>query len=116
VLKHHDFISSRIYVTIDQEIEKRNLIEEVYKDSGRYSVGLYPIGYEMMLNGLGIWRVYRHNAKRKGVSVLGGRVHKMQRFLIAKKNEKISERPYKRIVVNYLNTMIESGWNESLQI
>lgn len=116
VLKHHDFISTRIYVTMDQDTEKRNLPEKVSKEDARYSVGLYPVGYEMMLNGLGVWRVYKHNAKRKGVSVLEEKSHEMERFLISKNFGALSARPYKKIVSAYLDTAIGSQWNEENQI
>jgi len=116
VLKHHDFISSRVYVTMDQDVQKRDISEERYEDIARYSVGLYRIGYEMMLNGLGVCCVYKHNAKRKGVSVLEAKAHEMQRFLIAKNFGVLGARPYKKIVSAYLNTAIGSHWNEELQI
>lgn len=109
VLKHHDFISSSmVYVTTDHNEQKHIPSDEVFGDNARYSVSLYPIGYEMMLNGLGICSVYKHNAKRKGVTVLKGKTNKMQRILIAKN---FSSRPYKKVVTAYLGAR-----NEDLQI
>jgi len=109
VLKHHDFISSSmVYVTTDHNEQKHIASDEVFRDTARYSVSLYPVGYQMMLNGLGICSVYKHNAKRQGVTVLKGKTNKMQRILVAKN---FSSRAYKKVVTGYLGVI-----NENLQI
>lgn len=115
VFKLHDFISTSFYVTFDQD--ETHLPQKVFvKDDARYSVGLYAIGYEMMLNGLGVFRgVCKHNAKRKGVVVLEEQVYEVERFLLVRNPNMIGTLPYK-IVNGYLNTTVQSAWNGSFEV
>lgn len=107
VLKDHDFINDRSYVTINFDVEKTNVPAQYIRPKSRFSVGVYPIGYEMMFQGVAIWRVYKGNSNKKDVRIIDSNpINKIERFVIAKEGTFSS---HKKILKHYLLEKINTG-------
>jgi DNA-binding transcriptional LysR family regulator len=107
VLKHHDFINDRTYVTINFDIEKTNRPSRYKKLGARFSVGVYAVAYEMMLQDIGISYIHKGNSNRNNVVIVDHNpVDKLERFVIAKKETNSFHR---KILKNYLLQKINTG-------
>lgn len=105
--KNHDFINERSYITIKYDIEKTNVPKQYTRPEARFTVDAYPVGYEMMVQGIGIWRVYKGNSKKDNVRIIDSKpINKIERFVITKDE---TSSFHKKILENYLLEKINTG-------
>lgn len=107
VFKDHDYINERSYITIKFDIEKTNVPKQYSRQDARFTVDAYPVGYEMMVQGIGVWRVYKGNSKKHGIRAIDLKpINKIERFVIAKEGTFSS---HKKILKHYLLEKINTG-------